>query len=101
MGSASPDEAKVSPRRRLRSSSRYEARSLRRLRCPRDAGAAVRARRARPPRRAEYLATAPGLAALALAGPLELAAHLAVLGDVLGLVGGCVEVGLALGSAEP
>ena len=40
------------------------------------------------------------LAALALAGALELAAHLAVLGDVLGLVGGCVEVGLALGSAE-
>ena len=54
-----------------------------------------------PPCRAERLATAPALAALALAGPLELAAHLAVLGDVLGLVGGCVEVGLALGSAEP
>ncbi len=37
-----------------------------------------------------------GLAALALAGPFQLAAHLAVLRNVLGLVGGRVEISLAL-----
>ncbi len=62
--------------------------------------AALCARRPWPSRRAERLATAPALAALALAGPLELATHLAVLRDVLCLVGSRVHVGLALRSAE-